>query len=157
MDLYVIRHAIAVPRSPDLEDAERPLTPRGRRRFAGAVQGLRRLGVELDRLYHSPWRRAVETAELLRPVVHGETVPLTALAAAPQTALFDALAGDVVGVVGHEPWLGELIALGLTLRPDLGARLMLRKGGVAWLTGEPRPGGMTLHALLPPKLLRAVT
>jgi phosphohistidine phosphatase len=156
MDLFVIRHAAAVPRSPDLDDAARPLTPRGRRRFAKAVRGLGRLRVDFDRLYHSPWLRAVETADALHPLVRGESVVLPALTGSPQAAFFDELDGDVVGVVGHEPWLGELIALALVGRSEEGARFALKKGGVAWLTGEPRPGAMSLRALLPPRALRAL-
>ena len=71
MELFLIRHGIAAPGSAVLSDAERPLTPQGRERFAQAVMGLQRLGVRLDRLYHSPWLRAVETATLLRPVLDG--------------------------------------------------------------------------------------
>lgn len=80
---------------------------------------------------------------------------LPALAASPHAALFDELAGDVVSVVGHEPWLSELIALALVGRSD-GARFVLRKGGVAWLDGEPRAGAMSLRALFPPRALRAI-
>ena len=68
MELFLIRHAIAVPGSMLLADADRPLTPKGRKRFSQAVLGLQHLKVRFDRLYHSPWRRAVETAELLAPV-----------------------------------------------------------------------------------------
>jgi len=65
MELFVIRHGIAVPGSMLLADADRPLTPQGRKRFSQVVMGLQRLGLRCDRLYHSPWLRAVETAELL--------------------------------------------------------------------------------------------
>ncbi len=58
MELFVIRHAIAVPGSMLLADADRPLSPKGRARFAPAVMGLQRLKVRFDRLYHSPWLRA---------------------------------------------------------------------------------------------------
>ena len=64
----------ALPGSAFRVDAERPLTPQGRERFAQAVLGLQRLEVRLDRLYHSPWLRAVETAALLRPILEGEVV-----------------------------------------------------------------------------------
>jgi phosphohistidine phosphatase len=156
MDLYVIRHAIAVPRSPEREDAARPLTPEGRRRFARAVRGLERLGVSFDRLYHSPWLRAVETAEALSSLIRGESIVLPALTQSPQPSLFEQLGGDIVGVVGHEPWLGELVALATLGRPEDGARFRIKKGGIAWLSGEPQPGGMSLCALFPPRVLRAI-
>jgi len=156
MELFVIRHAIAVPRSPDLDDAARPLTPRGRARWERSVTGLERLGVRFDRLLHSPWRRAVETAEIARPLVDGACVASARLAMPPTQALLDELVGARVALVGHEPWLGELLALLIVGTIDAGARLELRKGGVAWLAGDPRPGAARVHAILPPKVLRAV-
>jgi phosphohistidine phosphatase len=59
-----------------------------------------------------------------------------------------------VAVVGHEPWLGELIALLTTGESRHGETIPLKKGGVAILEGAPTPGGMTLRALLPPRVSR---
>jgi hypothetical protein len=35
-----------------------------------------------------------------------------------------------------------------------GAQFALEKGGVLWLRGEPKPGGMEVVAAMPPRLLR---
>lgn len=162
MQLLVIRHAIAVERGEDdtdEEDAARPLTKRGRRRFARAAQGLERLGLDVERLLHSPWRRAVETAELLAPLVRGEARATRALTTSPRAELLAELSapGDArVAVVGHEPWLGELVGLLTCGATTHGDALRLKKGGVAWLEGTPTPAGMRLRALLPPRLLRAL-
>ena len=155
MELFVIRHAIAVPGSMLLADAERPLTPQGRERFAQAVRGLQRLKVRFDRLYHSPWRRAAETAELLAPVLEGKAVCSPALARAPSQVLLDVLVGERVALVGHEPWMGELVAWLTTGAPD-GSVFAFKRGGIAWLEGQPQPGRMVLQAFLPPKVLRAL-
>jgi phosphohistidine phosphatase len=155
MELFVIRHAIAVPGSMLLADADRPLSPKGRARFAPAVMGLQRLKVRFDRLYHSPWLRAVETAELLAPVLDGKAVCSPALARAPSQALLDALVGERVALVGHEPWMGELVAWLTTGAPD-GSVFAFKRGGIAWLEGQPQPGRMVLQAFLPPKVLRAL-
>jgi phosphohistidine phosphatase len=156
MDLYLIRHAPAEPRDADRADAARALTPRGAKKWARAVRGLKRLGVRLDRLYHSPWLRAVQTAEALTPLVTGETVVTTRLTEAPSRTLLDELGGASTALVGHEPWMSQLLALLVLDGPAQGPRFVLRKGGVAWLSGEPTPGGMTLKALFPPKALRAI-
>ena len=153
MELFVIRHAIAMPGSMLLADADRPLSPKGRARFAPAVMGLQRLKVRFDRLYHSPWLRAVETAELLAPVLDGKAVCSPALARAPSQALLDALVGERVALVGHEPWMGELVAWLTTGAPD-GSVFAFKRGGIAWLEGQPQPGRMVLQAFLPPKVLR---
>jgi phosphohistidine phosphatase len=154
MELFVIRHAIAVPGSMLLADADRPLSPKGRKRFSQAVLGLQCLKVRFDRLYHSPWLRAVETAELLAPVLEGEVVCSPALARAPSQDVLDALVGARVALVGHEPWMGELVAWLTTGAPPDGSVFAFKRGGVAWLEGQPQPGRMVLQAFLPPKVLR---
>jgi phosphohistidine phosphatase len=156
MELFVIRHAIAAPGSTLLVDAERPLTPQGRERFAQAVLGLQRLKVRFDRLYHSPWRRAAETAELLAPVLAGKAVDSPALARAPSQDLLEILRGERVALVGHEPWMGELVAWLTTGAPSDGGVFAFKRGGVAWLEGPPQPGQMVLQAFLTPRVLRTL-
>lgn len=156
MQLFVIRHAVAVPRDAHTPDAARPLTPKGRKRWRRAVRGLERLGTTFDRLYHSPWLRAVETADALADLVEGKTVVTKELARPPTAALLEQLEGESVAVVGHQPWLGELVGLLVFGDADEGAQLVLEKGSVVCLEGKPRAGGMTLHALLSPDVLRAV-
>ncbi len=156
MNLFVIRHAAAVPRTSKVDDASRPLTEKGRRRWRQAVRGLKRLGVRFDRAYHSPWLRAVETAEGLAGLVDVESIVTTRLAESPSPELLRGLRGERVAVVGHQPWLGELVELLVLERDGHGVWLELEKGAVAWLEGTAQPGGMVLHALLTPKFLRAV-
>ena len=156
MELFLIRHGIAVPGSAVHADADRPLTPQGRERFAQAVMGLQRLGVRLDRLYHSPWRRAAETAALLRPVLDGEAVSSAALARPPSQTLLQEIVGERVALVGHQPWLGELLVQLLTGVQADGSEFAFKRGGVAWLEGRPKPGRMALRAFLPPKMLRVL-
>ena len=52
--------------------------------------------------------------------------------------------------------MSELLAWLLTGSPVAGARFAFKKGGVAWLEGPLRPGGMVLRAYLPPKVLRVL-
>jgi phosphohistidine phosphatase len=156
MHLYVIRHAEAVPRSSDIDDASRPLTEKGRRQWRRAARGFERLGIRPERVVHSPWLRAVQTAEELGERVDGERVATRRIAEAPSTALLRELNGECVAVVGHQPWLGELVALLVLGGEDSGAWLALGKGAIVWLEGEPRPGKMVLRAVLPPKVLRAL-
>jgi phosphohistidine phosphatase len=156
MELFIVRHAIAVPGSMLLADADRPLSPKGRTRFAQAVLGLQRLKVRFDRLYHSPWLRAVETAELLAPVLDGQAVCSPALARAPTQDVLEALVGARVALVGHAPWTGELVAWLTTGALSDGSVFAFKRGGIAWLEGQPQPGRMVLQAFLTPKVLRAL-
>lgn len=156
MDLFIVRHAVAVPRREGLEDAARRLTTKGAARFRRVVRGLAACGVELERVWHSPWRRAVETAELMSPVTTGKMVAAPLLAQAPTRRLLGELRGEAVAVVGHDPWLSELVAWLVVGDREAFARFPLKKGGVAWLRGDPRPAGMQVYALLTPKILELV-
>ena len=156
MDLYVVRHAIAVERRPDLDDALRPLTGKGRLRFQRAVGGLERMGVGLDRVLHSPWLRAAQTAELLLPLLEGDLRETELLATSPSPDLLRELGGGRVAVVGHEPWLSDLVSW-LVTGDLLGAELFaMKKGGVTWLEGLPEPGAMQLCGFWRPRTLREI-
>jgi phosphohistidine phosphatase len=155
MKLFLVRHAIAEDAAPNGSDDERPLSVRGIEQFKGVVRGLRQLDLRLDRLYHSPKLRAVQTAELLVPVLEGETVVTPLLAADPGPELLKTLTGESVALVGHEPWLSGLCAWLLTGRME-GGPFPFKKGGVALLEGSPRPGGMVLRGFWAPRVLRAL-
>ena len=70
MNLYIIRHAIAVDEgTPEYEDdSQRPLTDKGKKKMRQIAKGLRALGVEFDLILSSPYVRAKETAEILADV-----------------------------------------------------------------------------------------
>ena len=150
VDLFLIRHAIAEERREGLLDAERALTEKGRLRFEAVVESLKRAGFRFDRVYHSPWLRAVQTAELLAPITDGPLVTVGGLAQAPDADFFASLEGQSVACVGHEPWMSDALSL-LTTGDPHGLWLRFKKGGVAWLRGVPHPASMELRALLPPR------
>jgi phosphohistidine phosphatase len=155
VELFLIRHAIAAPVTEGGSDAERPLTDEGRKRFARQVRGLERIGVRLDRVLHSPWTRAVQTAELLHRILDGESAVEPGLAREPDAELAALLArGERVAAVGHEPWMSELLALLVTGNKTHAERFRFKKGQVAWLEGEAKGRGMQLVASLPPRVLR---
>jgi phosphohistidine phosphatase len=162
MDVFVIRHAIAADAESTQDDASRALTSEGIRKFKRVVQGLRELGWTFDRVLSSPWQRALSTAELLEPVADGPTIVTDLLADKPRPELFALIAEtsgphqkrQATAVVGHEPWLSELVAWLAFGDPRHGEALDLKKGGVVWLEGSAVPGGMMIRAILPPKVLR---
>ncbi|MCL6526593.1 MAG: phosphohistidine phosphatase SixA [Thermaceae bacterium] len=153
MELYLIRHAIAEEALPGQADDARPLSPEGVKRFRRVVQGLKRLKLGFDRLYHSPKLRAVQTANLLTPLLEGESEVTPYLAEPPSPKLLKLLQGEKVALVGHEPWLGQLCALLICSDSQVGGGFGFKKGGVAHLEGRSEPGGMRLLAFLPPKVL----
>jgi len=155
MQLFLIRHAIAEEPRAGLRDEARALTPAGRARFSEEVKGLERLGFSFERLRHSPLRRALETAELLVPLVEGELEVDARLAGAPGAELIASLEGANLALVGHEPWLSELGWQLVSGGADASG-FALKKGGILQLEGDPRPGGMRLVQALAPATLRAL-
>jgi phosphohistidine phosphatase len=153
VEILIVRHAIAEERRAGLLDEQRQLTDRGRERFALVVAGLRQLGLEVDRLLHSPWKRAVQTAQLLEPILNGAKMSTDLLASPPGPELLEQIEGERVALVGHEPWMSELLEI-LIAGDGVSVAVAFKKGGVAWLRGSPRPGGAELQALIPPKVFR---
>lgn len=162
MQLYVIRHAIAEDAAAGQGDASRALTPEGRRKLRTAVKGMRALRWRCDRILTSPWLRAAETAAQLAPLCAEKPLASDLLCQRPTAELLALIAASVgtanlgVAVVGHEPWLGELISWLAFGDPRHGDALQLKKASAAWLDGSAVPGGMTLRALVPPRLFRSL-
>lgn len=162
MELWIVRHAIAEDRSIGGDDPRRALTREGRERFERGVRGLARIGARFDRLLHSPLLRAQETADLLAPLVDGETEVTRHLACEPDVELLALFARhERAAVVGHEPWLSQLAAwlvLGWRVYQDDPAHqpFEIKKGAALQLSGAPQPGAMRLVAAYPPAALRAL-
>ncbi len=164
MNLYLIRHAIAVDEgTADLEDSQRPLTDKGRRKMRQIAKGLHALGVEFDLILSSPYLRAQETAEVLADVFKmkkklifsesllPESEPEKVIAEINETHSVDSLA-----IVGHEPHLSSLI--GLLTSGNMNIDVTLKKGGVCHLSADDlhHAHRATLEWLLTPGILVAI-
>src|SRR3982751_1249989 len=117
IELYVVRHGIAVGRESPVEDAFRPLTSKGRRRFRKTAKAFGRVARKLDVIFTSPLVRAVQTAEILAAEAkHGEVAGLEGLdPEVPGETRVEALGlrtsgSRAVALVGPEPQLSELVA-----------------------------------------------
>lgn len=156
MELWILRHGIAEEGEGEQADDARALTRKGRSRVERTVDGLAHLGAGFDRVVHSPLLRAVQTAEMLLPLVEGESAVTELLTQPPSEALLTLLAGERVAVVGHQPWLGQLVSLLVVGTVEKGDRFEVKKAGAIHLRGEVAPGGMTIVGVYPPRLLRAL-
>ena len=166
MIVYVVRHAPAGQHDPDRypDDTQRPLTKKGRRKFARAARGLARFAAKPDVVLTSPWVRARQTAEVLaKRAGWPDPQDANALAGSADPADVIPLLANLgsiesVALVGHEPNVGELTSLLLTGDPRRLA-VSFKKGGVACLelAAEVAPGRAHLLWLVGPGLLRRVT
>ncbi len=163
MNLYIIRHAIAVDEAmSDYEsDSERPLTDKGRKKMRQIAKGLRNLGVEFDLILSSPYVRARETAEILADVFKmkkkiGFSDSLMPLGN-PELLLGEInekYSVDSIAVVGHEPHLSALV--GLLAAENAKIDVTLKKGGVCYLSADDlhhHDHRATLEWLLTPGIL----
>jgi phosphohistidine phosphatase len=166
MDVLIVRHGIALSRddasSQGMLDRDRPLTAKGRSRMKRIARDLTKRAPGVVALTTSPFRRALETAEILRKE-YGEVELTETGALAPDAnpanlALFlaESAADSPVAIVGHEPQLGNFI--GWCLTGEARKILDLRKGGACLLRFEdaPGPGKGCLIWLLPPSALRSL-
>lgn len=162
MELYLIRHGIAVERGIYAQDCDRPLTDKGRDRTQCVAQRLDQLGLHFDLILTSPFLRARQTAEILYEAGLGAALETSGLLE-PDCPLEPWLQwleswphrqGGCLALVGHEPnwsaWTEQLI-----FGEPLG-HLRVKKAGLVGLRLpeqlSPR-GNSELFWLAPPRLL----
>jgi phosphohistidine phosphatase len=145
MLIYLLRHGVAEPPRPGEPDSDRSLTTDGE---AGVRAVARRAAASIrpDSILQSPYRRAVQTADILMEEIkfHGDR--LATIALLPDADVRDAwneirahAATAGVVLVGHQPLLSALAAYLLGF-PD--AAIALEPGSLACietgLSREPR-------------------
>lgn len=156
MELYLIRHASADERGPSYpDDSKRPLISKGHKQAKALANVLKVFDIKLDRLFSSPYTRAVQTAKPLEE----------ALKKGGSSHLLDALADDrypqllvdireylsesdrVIALVGHEPYMSELASYLLT-GSEAVAAIRFKKAAMLSLAGTLAPDEMVLQAFL---------
>ena len=162
-ELYIVRHGIAVAYgTPGLNDADRPLTPKGQRRMREIGRGLRGLGVAPDRIVSSPLPRAWQTAETV-----AAELGIADRLEASEMLHVDRSAGSIrdwllsrseesLMIVGHNPAFSVLVGLLVNGRADP-TLCELKRGEVAALSSrdmEEEGKAFYLNWLAPPRLLR---
>ncbi len=167
MDLYFVRHAIAVePGTEGFSEEERPLTPEGKEKMARAVAGMRSMKIEPELILSSPLVRALQTAEILQAglspkgeePVRMEVEKSLAPGGDLDSFLKKLRERDEGGVmlVGHEPTMSSWVQ-GLLGCDPMGS-ILLKKGSLChlhltWVGTRPV---VELVALLQPRMLRQI-
>ena len=161
MNLCLLRHGLAVDRSKPgyKKDSDRPLTPKGKQRMWRVAEALEEMELEFDAIVSSPFLRATQTAEIVAEALDlrkklSITEHLTPNGN-PKLLLeyinqIKPAAKDVL-IVGHEPYLSQLI--GLLVAGNTNALIDLKKGALCKLEIENLRCGRcaTLAWLLSPK------
>ncbi len=138
MDLIFWRHAEAEDWTDGCDDLQRSLTPRGEKQAKRMAAWLDRQLPEGTRIVSSPARRCEQTVLALgrkfklRDELAPDTTPDALLAAAGWPN-----GKSVVLMVGHQPSLGQSIAMLLGLQQD---SCPVRKGAVWWIRTRERDG-----------------
>jgi phosphohistidine phosphatase len=113
MILHLVRHGLAEPPGAGGEDSTRHLTPEGARRIQQQAVVMARAGIQLDRLFCSPYLRARQTADLIGAAL--DITPQEDKRLAPG-ARMEGVA-DLLGehgnparamLVGHQPDIGYI-------------------------------------------------
>lgn len=154
-ELYLLRHAHAGdPAKWQGDDAERPLSDKGRRQSERLGRLLSQVGFKPGVIVSSPKARALQTAEIVARLLRTEVTVDARLGEELDLGRLEKLLAElkVDGpvLVGHDPDFSELVA---TLCGS--EAIPMRKGAIARIEVE-RPledGGGTLRWLIPPDLL----
>jgi phosphohistidine phosphatase len=144
MNLYLLRHGTAT--EPEMAgykpDSERPLTAKGKNRLRTTAKAMEALDLSFDLILSSPFRRAKQTAEIIaknfklrKKLAFSDNLTpagnprlliqqLNQFRPEPENVL----------LVGHEPYLGQLIALLAAGNTRL--EIDFKKGGLCKLEAE---------------------
>jgi phosphohistidine phosphatase len=162
MDLYIVRHGIAIDRDDPQcpPDPERYLTEEGADKTKQVAKGITALGITADLLLSSPYVRAMQTAEIFASALGYSKQKIRRvdllLPGAEPSLLFRELAKDKqsssVFLFGHAPQLDEIIAAAFAAKHNITS---LKKAGVAAIKLKRiSPPSAELLWLATPRLLR---
>jgi phosphohistidine phosphatase len=158
LHLFFLRHGKAEDWYPGITDADRQLTPEGIAEMRQEALAFADLNPRIERIYTSPYPRALETARL---VAEALALPSEQFHIVPEMAaggfrmgVLQTLTANLppsarVLFVGHEPDLssvaGQLVG---------GTQIELKKGGLIYIESiRPQPGDGVLRWLLSPRHL----
>jgi len=162
MEIYIIRHGIAVDRGTPgyKKDSDRPLTNEGEDKMHQIAKAMLAMELKFDLILSSPYVRAQQTAQIVAAELDEEVTFTDFLM--PDGNLLELIRElndekpQRVLLVGHEPDLSGLVSVLVTGESD--AAIELKKGGLCKLSADRVAFGQcaTLNWLLTPKQLRSL-
>ena len=136
MQIYLLRHGIAEDAAPGQSDSERALTSEGRDKLRRVLKRARAADVSPSLILSSPYRRALETAEVAADVLEYDGKIIRTRALVPDSSphdvwneLRDHKDENAILLASHEPLMSSLAAFLLscpTLVVDVKKGALLR-------------------------------
>ena len=166
MNLFILRHGLAIePGTHRLSsDAERPLTPKGKQKVAEVARAMKAMEISFNLILTSPYVRAKQTAEIVAAKLHAQKRLEFADELKPGGSMDELIerireadgAPENVLLVGHEPYLSNLISL--LVFGDMGASITMKKAGLCKVSAERLECGRcaSLEWLLTAKVMGAI-
>ncbi len=166
MNLFILRHGLAVEHGTPgyADDASRPLTVEGKAKLREIARGMEKLGLDFDVILSSPYKRARQTAKITAEELDLEKKLAFSEALIPDGSERELISqinqpkhrSENILLVGHEPYLSELISLLVSGGRD--ASVELKKGGLAKLSMQSLKCGRcaSLEWLLTPKQMAMI-
>ncbi len=156
MQIYLLRHGIAEDGRPGHPDSERALTGEGREKLRRVLKRAKLAGAAPDTILSSPYRRAVETADVAVEVLGYEGKVVRTRALLPEASPFDtweeirSRKGDgSILLASHEPLMSSMVAF-LLDSPSL--EVDMKKAALVRVDCErfgPEPRGVLRWMLTP--------
>lgn len=159
--IYLMRHGDAEPRSEEVTEAARSLTPKGEKQAKAAARALEALGEAPTFYAASTLVRAKQTAQLVSAGLSGEEPLQTdtldpGLDPAKTAAWLNRQKSESALLAGHAPSIGELASWLASSKVDVG--IHFKKGAIMCLSAEDDlgPGACEIEWFLTPKQLKAI-
>jgi len=155
MNIFLIRHGKAEPASPAKKDIDRELTDEGINIVKRSVGFWKNGIISFDFIFTSPFKRAVQTAEIIAELLNykNELIKDRTLSPGSSTRsviqLAEVLDGDNIALVGHQPDMGYHIS-SLVCNSQLNLKFSPASIAKVSFNGKPKPGKGILEFLLPP-------
>lgn len=165
MIVYLLRHgeAVTLEETTTNNDADRSLTIEGKEKLYQFSRAFNSIGVSVDIILTSPYKRAFETASIVAEALgNNPKIEETDLLKPDQDIqpLINHLNKrknfESVLIVGHEPFLGNLASILISGKTSLNIRF--KKGGICKIEiNELPPKGIgELVYLLTPKIMKSL-
>ena len=156
MQIYLLRHGIAEDGGPGRPDSERALTSEGREKLRQVLRRAHQADVNPSLILASPYRRAMETAEVCVDVLQYEGKVVNTRALVPEASPFDTWAeirkraGErSILLASHEPLMSSLAAF---LLASPGLIVDMKKAALIRIdcdSAGPQPHGVLKWMLTP--------